>query len=394
MGIKRSVLLNGVMICVAALFFKASDQGRCYNVRPLTKPGGEVGSVDPKIVFTSGRMPIGYLCTATPPEILYAAGGHPFRLSGTGENLESVEGLAHPNLCGFCKSALAWTKALDSDQKIIVAAAASCDGCRRLTPLFETLEPVTASIAFDLPRTSGERDLAYFRSELRTLYKELSEALGTTADDDKLAAAIKRYREARSALSEAAQAAMDGRLPIQAAFEASDAYFTMLPEESTVRCREILAGALDEPKSASGPKVLLAGNISLGPGPAQALIEAGAQVVGLDLCNVERAANIQVDDGDDPIAALADSVYKRPLCPRFEPGLDWGRRLAERAEKLGAKAIVLYSIKFCDNTLYAFPSMRRFLQEQGLSVLTLEGEYSNSVPGQIATRIEAFIEML
>ena len=55
---------------------------------------------------------------------------------------------------------------------------------------------------------------------------------------------------------------------------------------------------------------------------------------------------------------------------------------------------MLFSLKFCDNTLYAFPAARRHLEGRGLGVLTLDGEYASELSGQIRTRIEAFCEML
>ncbi len=344
-------------------------------------------------VFSSGRPVVGYLCTATPPEIIDACGGLPVRLMGDATNLETAEALAHPNLCGFCKSALAWAAGIPEGNQIITISAASCDGCRRSGALFETLPAVKANFGLDLPRQGEERDVAYFASQLRRLHENLAEALCTEADPVRLAESIGRYRLAREAYRRVLDAAYAGRLSIESAFEIADAYFASSADDFATIAEGMLSKAKDESSKIRGPKLLLAGNMTFGPEVAQALNEAGGHVVGLDLCNVERGAYLDVPDESDPYLALAKAVYARSLCPRFEPGDEWVDHLADRAKEAGAAGVVLFSLKFCDNTLFAFPPARKILEEQGLSVLTLEGEFASGLSGQLSTRIEAFIEM-
>lgn len=345
-------------------------------------------------IFSTERTPVGYLCTATPPEILAAAGGYPFRMVGTGDNLENAESLAHPNLCGFCKSALAWARELSAARPICVVNATSCDGCRRLGPLLATLDGVSRTFSHDLPRCAEETDRVYFAGELRKLYESLAAALGNTADEATLNEAIEAYNAARAAFRSVLDAVMAGRLPVDAAFDVSEQYFVSLPEAFVKSVEQTLATCADAASERTGPRVLLAGNISQGASVARAIEDAGATLVGLDLCTIERAAHLDVQPGADPFRALADAVYVRPLCPRFEPAMDWVERVGRQALETGAKGVVLYSLKFCDNTLMALPMAREHLEKQGLTVLVLEAEYTAGLPGQMATRIEAFLEML
>jgi len=55
---------------------------------------------------------------------------------------------------------------------------------------------------------------------------------------------------------------------------------------------------------------------------------------------------------------------------------------------------VLHTVKFCEPELFDVPIVRRGLEAAGLKVLHLETELEPRVTGQIATRIEAFVEML
>jgi benzoyl-CoA reductase/2-hydroxyglutaryl-CoA dehydratase subunit BcrC/BadD/HgdB len=314
-------------------------------------------------------------------------------MTGDARNPEAAERLAHPNLCGFCKSALAWAIGVPAGRRLFVALAASCDGCRRLAPILRTLPGVADAISFDLPRTAGPADIERFAAELSRLHAALCERLGTPVDEARMREAIGLYREARAAVLRVIDAALAGRLPVRAAFDAADALFTKSPEDATTSAADAL-GASTGPAPGRRPKVILAGNLTFDASLAEAIERAGASVVGLDLCNVERAARIEVADGGDLYLALARAVFARPLCPRFEPGLDWAVRLAESARATGARGVVLASLKFCDNTLYAYPAMKAYLEERGVAVLALETDYAPGVPGQVATRIEAFVEML
>ncbi len=52
------------------------------------------------------------------------------------------------------------------------------------------------------------------------------------------------------------------------------------------------------------------------------------------------------------------------------------------------------SQKYCDNSLYEFPSLRSRLEKDGVRSLLLEVDGSTATIGQARTRIEAFLEVL
>ncbi|MHB8278658.1 MAG: 2-hydroxyacyl-CoA dehydratase [Candidatus Humimicrobiaceae bacterium] len=52
------------------------------------------------------------------------------------------------------------------------------------------------------------------------------------------------------------------------------------------------------------------------------------------------------------------------------------------------------SLKFCDNTLYFYPELKKELVKLNIPSLYLDIEYGKSSYGQLRTRIEAFYEML
>jgi len=50
--------------------------------------------------------------------------------------------------------------------------------------------------------------------------------------------------------------------------------------------------------------------------------------------------------------------------------------------------------KFCEPELFDVPAIRRRFARIGAPLLLLEGELETSLPGQVVTRLEAFVEMV
>ena len=315
-------------------------------------------------------------------------------MTGDGSGQGAAEELAHPNLCGLCKSSIGWAKSLGDRYQFRSITAVSCDGCNKLGTILSLLPAVQENFFLDLPRTGTKRDLVYFAGQLKNLHIELAASLGGQADLEALTSAIEIYQGSRRLFRRILDAAYSEQLPIDEAFSAADNFFTLLPDQFAAYANKTLDDLSPPADKTSKPRVFLAGNISNGPGLAETIVRSGAQLVGIDLCHIERAALIEIPDIDDPYQALAEAIYHRPLCARFEPGSDWSKYIGQRAKAAGAGGVILFSLKFCDNTQYSFPMTKQHLEDQGLTVLVIEDEYSQEPAGQIATRIEAFVEML
>jgi benzoyl-CoA reductase/2-hydroxyglutaryl-CoA dehydratase subunit BcrC/BadD/HgdB len=68
--------------------------------------------------------------------------------------------------------------------------------------------------------------------------------------------------------------------------------------------------------------------------------------------------------------------------------------IATAVKATGVKGVIYHILKFCDITGHHRQQIKEMLTERGIPVLILERDYSNSVEGQLRTRIEAFIEMI
>lgn len=122
--------------------------------------------------------------------------------------------------------------------------------------------------------------------------------------------------------------------------------------------------------------------------------EAGASVVGDDLCFGSRYFEGNVEKGDHPLSAISKRYLFKSPCPRMK---DTDVRL-ESAKKIRqemkADGIIYQTLKFCDNHLYDYPFYRELFEKKGIPILQIEEDFMGGNLGQIKTRIEAFIEML
>ena len=69
-------------------------------------------------------------------------------------------------------------------------------------------------------------------------------------------------------------------------------------------------------------------------------------------------------------------------------------KIKNLAENNGVNAVIFHILKFCDIVGHHRHEIKELLSKHGIKTLNLERDYSNSMHGQLKTRIEAFLEML
>jgi benzoyl-CoA reductase/2-hydroxyglutaryl-CoA dehydratase subunit BcrC/BadD/HgdB len=70
------------------------------------------------------------------------------------------------------------------------------------------------------------------------------------------------------------------------------------------------------------------------------------------------------------------------------------QRVARLAADLGCDGVVAHTLKFCDLTQADLPGLEHTLKESGIPLLHLEQDSLNEDRGQLATRVQAFMETL
>jgi len=117
-------------------------------------------------------------------------------------------------------------------------------------------------------------------------------------------------------------------------------------------------------------------------------------VVVEDHCSGVRPFYSTLPETGDPYMALANGYLDQAPCARMRPLEDAIEFSGKLAQEYNVDGVIYVFLKFC--TCYGV-SKRDFIghfHQQGLPVLEISSDYSESDHGQLKTRLEAFIEVL
>ncbi len=119
----------------------------------------------------------------------------------------------------------------------------------------------------------------------------------------------------------------------------------------------------------------------------------GGVIVAEESCTGIRSFWDPVDEGKDPMLALAERYIKIP-CSCMSPNDRRIDNILELARNFKVEDVVYYTLQFCHG--YNIEKYRRqqALKKAGISMLAIETDYSDSDIEQIGLRMDAFLEML
>ena len=145
-------------------------------------------------------------------------------------------------------------------------------------------------------------------------------------------------------------------------------------------------------------KVLLAGSENDDPDFIKLIEGCGALVVADRYCygSLEARNHINIEEGDDPLTAVAKHYLLTSQCARFMEQKEMRHRkkvLADYAKEYKADGIIVESNKFCE--YWSFERMIDTIvlpRDFGYPVCSIEKEYINTASGQLRTRFQAFVE--
>ena len=114
------------------------------------------------------------------------------------------------------------------------------------------------------------------------------------------------------------------------------------------------------------------------------------------LCFGARRYQGEVDESAEAcLPAIADHYLERIACPAIIDGFDHSYGiLKQMIEDWRVDAVICARLKFCDHWGGQRKLLAEELRKESVPVLDLEREYNTAGSGQIATRVQAFLEML
>ncbi len=356
----------------------------------------------------AGGKVVGTYCLYVPEELIRAAGAWSVGLCAGAEwAYDAVEQILPRNTCALIKSMVGFKLGKVCpylEEADLLIGETTCDGKKKAYEELGTMQPLHV---LELPQMKRDKDVAFWRSELVDLIATLEELTGNKITAESLKVAIKEVNDKRRALQRvnAARAAdpapmsgLDALLAVQVAFYDDVPRFTQmmnaLADELEAR---VAAGEGIAPKGAK--RVLVTGTpMALPNWKLPELIEkAGGVVVGEEMCTGSRYYEKLVAEDGATLDEMIDDIAEKYLdinCACFTPNKGRIDDVIRMAKEFGADGVIDYSLQFCGLYEIESASMETAVRDAGFPVLKITTDYSAEDVGQLATRIEAFLEML
>lgn len=272
----------------------------------------------------------------------------------------------------------------------------TCDSLQNLASLLNDYLELPAPVLFFYHPKAPFRESAreYYLQQLKILDEKLAARFGPRAEGS-LAQAVAWGQRIAELAGRAYGLRAEGRLTATA-----EEFYRVLRAGEFLHPTDfipLLERFLDafQGQAPAGPVVLLSGVL---PNPKELLTlldGQGARVGHDDFLILSRRLLFPPSPAADPWQALGEQYFSLPPCSTRGSSVDerlaWLEGLAQTS---GTGGVIFYVVKFCEPELFDVPPLIAGLKKQGLATLSLEVELNQGFSGQLATRVEAFLEML
>ena len=356
---------------------------------------------------THGKV-IGHFCSYTPVEIITAAGALPFRIFSSGVDISKADAHLQAYSCSLVRGALEDALSGQLDFLDGTVFPHTCDSIQRLSDIWRMNTNFGFHSDLILPvKLIGESAEEYMTAVLRKFKEALEKNIGVRISEEDLKKGIETCNRVRENLGRLYSLRQKNPHVIQSSdvhtiFKASMIMDAKQAAEKlhglVIELEGELEGESKGDNDASVPerkRLVLSGGLCTMPDIYDIVETAGGAVVWDDFCTGSRYFEGEIEEMNDPIAAIASRYLKRVNCPAKHSGvLSRGEYLVEKVRQNQADGVIFLFLKFCDPHAFDYPYMKEMLEKQGVPSMLFEIEDQTSSEGQLKTRCEAFMEML
>ena len=357
-----------------------------------------------------GNLCLGYTCYFMPEVLLDLPGCFSVRLRAprcTSPDMASY--YLSGRTCHYGRSLL--ERALEGGYNFIDAqlATETCTVTCRFAEHLGYMDGVINSVKFktsftDVPFKKNENSVDHFRKQLKIHVLDfLANEFGVDTSDEAILKAIEINNEVNDIITEIGNfRKLDNPTITGYEFSVITLVSMVCPKYLIV---DKLRETLEELKTREPDdkpnfkiKVLLAGSENDDPDFIKLIEGCGALVVADRYCygSLEARNHINIEEGDDPLTAVAKHYLLTSQCARFMEQREMRHRkkvIADYAKEYKADGIIVESNKFCE--YWSFERMIDTIvlpRDFGYPVCSIEKEYINTASGQLRTRFQAFVE--
>ena len=345
------------------------------------------------------RKIIGYLCSYVPEELIYAAGLHPMRLFSSKSDIILAEEHLQAYCCSLVRGVLEDSLSGRLDFLDGTVFPHTCDTIMRLSDIWRLKGRYQWFMDVVLPvklNTPSARE--YMIAVINRFKQELEQASGKKITDNDLSEAIIVFNRIRKGLKKVyeLQSKTPGIVSGQDLYTLVKGSMIMEREDAASLLEEMVLGLENQsPTENTGKRLVVSGSICDAPEIYDAIENAGAVIVGDDLCTGQRWFEGEIETGKDPLQAIAQRYVDRMVCPakHITPEAR-GEHIVSLAKKNQADGVVFMLLKFCDPHAFDYPYLKERLAQAGIKSLHVEMDDQQQNLGQLSTRIETFANMI
>jgi benzoyl-CoA reductase subunit C len=350
---------------------------------------------------TGGKV-IGGMCTYVPEELLYAADILPVRILGGHE----PPTLATPHVfdmwCPFCRDCLNQGLKGKYDYLDGIIESNACLHLRHAFGSWEIHVPTPWTYWFVMPNAvRSPRAKPFLRGELVDFKDALQKLTGKTITDSDIDKGIDIMNTNRRLMKQVYEFRKEDN-PLITGTEAMTMVWAsqlMDKREHNELAKQLLE-ALPKRKldREQGVRLMIIGSENDDREFLEMVETIGATFVIEDHCTGSRYFWDEVAPDKDLLQAIADRYCDRVPCPNKDWSIEDGSRkrfphILQLARDFRVQGVILSQQKFCDPHELDIPSLRRYLEDNGIPTYFLEFEVTVPV-GQFRIRVEAFIEQI
>ena len=354
-----------------------------------------------------GGKVFGTFCAYVPDEIIFAANGIATGLcAGSQFWVPAGEAVLPANTCPLIKASLGarFSRTCPffrlADMYI---GDTTCDGKKKA---YEILAEDVPMHIMDLPQMKRPVDVKKWADEVRILKDVVEKVTGNPVTEENLAENIRKINRKRAALQRLYDLRKNPNVPIsgtdvllisQIAYYDDPERFTMKVNEL---CDELEQRAAQGVNVAKGKKrIMFTGTPMAVPNwKMHSLVEnCGAVVVCEETCTGTRYFENQVDESGTTMDEMIDHIAERYMkinCACFTPNTGRIDDILRLAKEYNVDGVIDVHLKFCQTYDTESYFVERKLKEEGIPVLEIETDYTETDAQQLKTRVEAFIEMM
>ncbi len=344
---------------------------------------------------------IGYFCSYTPEELIYASGALPFRIFGTRQHITLADAHLQSYCCSLVRGGL--EDALTGKLSFLDGTVFphTCDSIQRLSDIWRLNAGFKFHIDVVLPvKLDRKSARTYMIEVLNQFRKDLTAAIGKEITVSDLRQSVFVYNRIRSILHDIYGirsqhpeniSALDLNRILKASMIMDRGEFL----DVLMDLKDQLQRQVSQIQTKPQKRIILSGGICNHPDIYELIEAAGGSVIWDDLCTGTRYVDGLIDTKTDPMEAIAERYMTRMVCPAKYGGLTTrGEHLVNLVKTHRANGVIFLFLKFCDPHSFDYPYLKKYLDDAGIPNMLLEIEEQPFPEGQLKTRFESFMEMI